>query len=410
MKHRDRLTIGFLSTYPPTSCGLATFTAALRSAIAHGRGSEAGLGVVSLVDSPLGKPNPEVVYEHVNGDGASLASAIDALNSFDVAFLQHEYGIYGGPDGNEVVDLLSDLEIPAIVTLHTVLSQPSPAQRSILETVVALAERTIVMSETAHRRLVNGYQVSSAKVRVIPHGARISVGGPSPASGTRPVVLTWGLIGPGKGLEMAIDAIAGLQDLRPLPRYVILGKTHPKVQASQGDAYLEGLVARVHDLGLDDVVEFDGRYLGTDELAAAVGLADLVVLPYESTEQVTSGVLVEALAAGKPVVATAFPHAVELLDSGAGIVVPHDDPVALTTALRRVLTQPSLAARMAVEAELIGSTLHWPAIGNRYDEMARKLVAGHQAAHGLKIAQRTQEVIGGLATAGRLAPGAAGSR
>ncbi len=391
--------IAFLSTYPPTSCGLATFTAALRGAVAGERGSDEGLGVVSLVDRRPSELKPEVVHEHLNGDRVSLAGAIAALNSFDAVFVQHEYGVYGGTDGSEVLDLLSGLEIPAVVTLHTVLSQPSLSQRSILESVVALAERTIVMSDTAGQRLVNGYRIDPAKVRVVPHGARVSPDGPSLANGTRPVALTWGLIGPGKGLEMAIDAFAGLRDLRPLPRYVILGKTHPKVQASQGDAYLEGLVARVHDLGLDDAVEFDGRYLDTDALAVAVRQADLVVLPYESTEQVTSGVLVEAIAAGKPVIATAFPHAVELLSTGAGIVVPHGDPIALSAALRRVFTRPSLAARMAVEARLIGSTLHWPAIAGRYHHMATKLVARRQTARALSTAKQPQ-VSDGLAKVG----------
>ncbi|MCP4227700.1 MAG: glycosyltransferase, partial [Actinomycetia bacterium] len=167
-------------------------------------------------------------------------------------FVQHEYGIFGGPDGSEVLDLLAGLEIPAVVTLHTVLGQPSRSQRSILEKVVALAERTIVMSDTAKRRLVNGYRVGPAEVRVVPHGARVGLGGACLANGTWPVVLTWGLIGSGKGLEMAIDAFAGLQDLRPLPRYVILGKTHPKVQASQGDFYLNGLMSRANEFGLDD--------------------------------------------------------------------------------------------------------------------------------------------------------------
>jgi len=397
---RELPSIAFLSTYPPTSCGLATFTAALREAVADGRGSDEGLGVVSLVDSRHGELKPEVVHEHLNGNSASLGRAIHVLNSFDAVVVQHEYGIYGGPDGREVLDLLSGLRIPAVVTLHTVLSQPSPSQRSILEKVVALAERTIVMSETASRRLVDGYRVDPAKVRVIPHGARVSLGGPSLANGTRPVVLTWGLIGPGKGLEMAIDACAALRDLRPLPRYIILGKTHPKVQASQGDAYLEGLVARVHDLGLDDVVEFDDRYLDTETLAVAVRQSDLVVLPYESTEQVTSGVLVEALAANKPIIATAFPHAVELLGAGAGIVVPHDDPHALSAALRKVLSQPSKAARMAVEASLIGSTLYWPAISRRYDRMATKLVAQHQAAQTLARAKQPEEVSDALAWVG----------
>ena len=367
--------IGFLSTYPPTSCGLATFTAALRGAIAKRRGSDHGLGVVRLVDNPVADAGPEVVYEHRNADHSSLQGAIEALNQFDVAVVQHEFGIYGGPDGEEVLDLLSGLDIPAIVTLHTVLTRPSSSQRLILENVSALAERTIVMSDTACRRLVGGYDVDPASVRVIPHGAGTGLRGRSLANGPRPVALTWGLIGPGKGLEMAIDAVADLKDIDPLLRYVILGKIHPKVQASQGDAYLKGLMSRVNDLGLGAIVEFDRRYLDLDSLALAVRQADVVVLPYESTEQVSSGVLVEALAAGKPVIATAFPHAAELLSTGAGVTVPHRDPRALTAALRHVLTQPDHATEMAAEARRIAGTLYWPVIARRYDHMAAKLLA-----------------------------------
>ncbi|MEE8491725.1 MAG: glycosyltransferase [Acidimicrobiia bacterium] len=343
------------------------------------------------MDDPTVDGGPEIVYEHRNGDRSSLQGAIETLNQFDVAIIQHEFGIYGGPDGVEVLDFLSGLDIPAIVSLHTVLTRPSSSQRSILERLSALAERTVVMSDTASRRLVNGYDVDPASVRVIPHGAGTRLGGPSLANGARPVVLTWGLIGPGKGLEMAIDGFAGLKDIHPLPRYVILGKTHPRVQASQGDAYLNGLISRVNDLGLGGIVEFDGRYLDLESLARAVRQADVVVLPYESTEQVTSGVLVEAIAAGKPVVATTFPHATELLSTGAGIVVPHDDPPALAAALRQVLTQPGRAAKMAAEARRIAATLYWPAIAERYDNMAAKLLSRHRATgmHAETAAQQT---------------------
>ena len=389
--------IQFLSTYPPTSCGLATFTTALRGAIADERHSTQGLGVVSLVDERPRQRRAGAVYEHLNGDPASVVRTVDVLNTSDVVFVQHEYGIYGQPDGREVIDLMSGLEVPAVVTLHTVLTHPSSNQRSILEKVVALSARTIVMSETAHARLVSGYSVDPAKIRVVPHGARVSLSGPSLAKGTRPVVLTWGLIGPGKGLELAIDAVSGLHDLSPLPRYIILGKTHPKVQASQGDAYRDGLIARAIGLGLDDVVEFDGRYLDLEGLTRAVRQADVVVLPYESTEQVTSGVLVEAIAAGKPVIATAFPHAVELLGTGAGIVVPHGEPKALAAALRKVLTDPALASAMAREAARIGSTLQWPAIARRYHDMATHLAARRQAVPALTAATRQQEAFDGLA-------------
>jgi glycosyltransferase involved in cell wall biosynthesis len=247
------------------------------------------------------------------------------------------------------------------------------------------------MSDAASRRIIDRYEVDPSKIRVIPHGASDILGGPPLANGPRPTVLTWGLIGPGKGLETAIDAFAGLRDLRPLPRYRILGETHPKVRASQGDSYLESLVARVHDRGLDDVVEFGCRYLDNDALTIAIRQADLVVLPYESTEQVTSGVLVEAIAAGKPVIATAFPHAVELLATGAGIVIPHGDTMALAAALRTVLCDSTLAGRMAAQARLVGSNLYWPSIARRYDGMITKLVAQHRAARTLATAARPRE-------------------
>ena len=368
--------IGFVSTYPPTVCGLATFTAALRSAMVEGRGSDERLDVVSLVESRLEKPRPEVVYQHLTGSRASLARTVEALSNHDVAFVQHEYGIYGGPDGSEILDLVSNLDPYTVVTLHTVRSNPTPSQQHILERIVDMADETIVMSDTAFLRLESGYDLDTEKVRLIPHGATASLSGPSLAAGTRPVVLTWGLIGPGKGLDTAIEAFAALKDLRPLPRYIILGKTHPKVHAVQGDAYLDDLRARAHALGLDDVLEFDSRYLDVASLTMAIRQADIVLLPYESTEQATSGVLVEAIAARKPVVATAFPHAIEMLGTGAGAVVPHSDPGAMATALRGLLTDPGLAIRMADVASSMGATLYWPAVADRHESVVSRLMAG----------------------------------
>jgi glycosyltransferase involved in cell wall biosynthesis len=367
--------IGFLSTYPPTSCGLATFTRALRHAIANERGSDDNLGVVSVSDTSIDTLPSEVAYSHVNGEAGSLREAIQTLNRFDLAMIQHEYGIFGGPDGVEVLDILRGLDVPSVVTLHTVLSNPSPSQRSILEAVVAMSDATVVMSETANRRLREVYDVDRSKVSTIPHGARLSLRGPSLSDGHRPVFLTWGLIGPGKGLESAIEAFTNVRDLRPLPRYVILGKTHPKVRATSGEVYRDGLIQRVEDLGLGDIVEFDDRYLDIDALTLAVRSADFVILPYESTEQVTSGVLVEALGAGKPVIATAFPHARELLADGAGIVVPHSDPGEMGTAIRTIVESPALAARMSGRAQTVGSTMYWPVVARRYESLVDRVVA-----------------------------------
>jgi polysaccharide biosynthesis protein PslF len=368
--------IGFVSTYPPTECGLATFTLALLGAIGDLRGSVEGLGVVSLLDQDAGgSSGSEVIYEHANGDPASLQGATEVLNTFDAVVFEHEYGIYGGRDGAEILEMVSGVNVPTLVTLHTVPTRPTDNQQRILERLVAETDQTIVMTQAAARRLTSQYDVDTGKVMVIPHGANPDLAGSHLALGRRrQVILTWGLIGPGKGLERGISSFAGLKDLDPAPRYVILGRTHPKVRAAQGDAYLDGLKSLVADLGLGDIVEFDGRYMDIESLIETIRGVDGILIPYDSKEQATSGVLVEAIAAGKPVIATAFPHAVEILDSGAGIVVPHDDPAAMTAALRSLLTDPDKAAGMADEARSIGSTLFWPIIAATYESVVADIV------------------------------------
>lgn len=392
----NRPSVGFVSTYPPTACGLATFTAALRGAIAEGRGSGEGLRVVRLVEGGQhATPHPEVSFQHLNGDRTSLVEAADVLNQHDVALFQHEYGIYGGPDGVEILDLMERVEVPSIVTLHTVLTKSSPRQKQILETIVEQSAGSVVMSDTALSRLIARYDVDPDKVSMIPHGAMAGLAGPTVARGSRPLVITWGLIGPGKGLETALEALTLVSDLRPVPRYLILGRTHPKIQATEGDAYMESLKARVETLGLEGVVEFDGRYLDVDTLCSIIRQADIALLPYQSTEQVTSGVLVEAMAAGKPVVATPFPHAVEMLSTGAGLLVPHGNPEAMAGALRRLITEPGLSAGAAQMAASIGATLHWPVVAEQYEAMAAE-----SAGQRLRVPALPRRPTDGLARVG----------
>ncbi len=361
-------TVGMVSTYPPTTCGLATFTLSLRRAMSGLRKSSEGLPVVSVVDS-MADTRPEVTHQHLNGDPTSLAYAVTKLNQCDAVLIQHEYGIYGGPDGVEVLELLDRLTVPAVTTLHTIPNDPTPEQQRILESIVASSARTIVMSNAASLRLISRYDIDPAKVRVIPHGANPDLAGPLDTENARPVVLSWGLIGPGKGLETAIAAFSELGDVSPRPRYVILGDTHPKVKAQQGDSYLEGLKVQAEAAGVGDIVEFDNRYLDTDSLIEMIHGVDFVLIPYDSREQATSGVLVEAVAAGKPVVATAFPHAIEMLGTGAGIVVPQRDSTAMAAAIRKLLTNSGLAGRMADTARSIGSTMYWPSVAASYEAL-----------------------------------------
>jgi glycosyltransferase involved in cell wall biosynthesis len=380
---------GFVSTYPPTQCGLATFTSSLMTAMI-GRQDHAGYddtaSVIRLLEFPAGPrgfhdPAAEVVGTMVGGDPRGPAAAAMLLSNCDVVVIQHEYGIFGGQDGDEVLSLLAELRVPSIVVLHTVLTTPTDHQRQVLESVVRLASAAVTMTSTARDRLVAGYRIDPAKVQVIPHGSADIAGRTDHAALTaRPVVLTWGLIGPGKGIEWGIEAMSRLRDLRPEPQYVVAGQTHPKVRETAGEAYRDGLRDRIHRLGLESSVQLDGRYRNNSDLAALVRSASVVLLPYDSTEQVTSGVLIEAVAAQRPVVATRFPHAVELLAGGAGILVPQRDPAAMAEALRAVLTSESLAATMTRAAASQTAELLWPAVAQRYRDLAADLIRAEMAA------------------------------
>ena len=366
---------GILSTYPPTPCGLATFSAALSEGL---RANGSDVSVVRVADGSSSS-DARVIGELVNGSATSVAATSELLNASDIVVVQHEYGIYGGVDGDEVVDIIGGLRIPSIVVAHTVLKDPTPHQRSVLEAIAAMAAQVVVMSEAASQRLCLGFDVDPRKVTTIGHGATVPRRLAPPAGSDGPTLLTWGLLGPGKGIERVIDVMASLRDLPVRPRYLIAGRTHPKVLAADGEAYRNARAEQARLRGVADSVSFDASYRDVSSLTALVQSSAVVVLPYDSTDQVTSGVLVDAIASGRPVVATAFPHAVELLASGAGIVVGHDDPDALASALLRLLTEPHLAATMAAEAVRLAPRMAWPIVANAYLDLAHHLLGERPA-------------------------------
>lgn len=374
---------GFLSSYPPTRCGLATFTESLAAAVV--RVGEADAHIVRVLDAPEPRPallrstRTEVVADLIADDQGSISAAVRALNACDIAVVQHEYGIYGGRDGEDVLAVLREIDIVCIVVLHTVLASPTRHQREVLEEVCRLATAVVVMTENARELLITRYTVIAEEVQVIPHGVPEPLVRVPRSARTSKRVLSWGLISPGKGIEWGIRAFAQLRDLAPGAEYLVAGQTHPKVLAHAGEAYRESLSALVDELGLAEAVTLDGRYLDPQQLAELVRTADVVLLPYDSRDQATSGVLIEAIAAGIPVVATAFPHAVELLSGGAGIVVPHEDPDAIARALRSVLTMPVTAERMRAAALRDSGEAAWPSVAERYLELYERLAAARAA-------------------------------
>lgn len=355
--------IGFVSTYPPTQCGLATFSAALEKGLRANGVTD--IGVVRCGRSPESPDLPGVVAHLEDGVSSSINDAAFVLNTFDCVVLQHEYGIFGGPDGSDVLDLLDAIRVPVITTLHTVPLDPSPRQRSVLEAVVARSDVAVTMTAAARERLLALYDVHPLTIATIPHGAtlppRFAPNVTAPAT-----VLTWGLLGPGKGIEWVIDALAEVSDVVPPITYLVAGETHPKVRERDGEAYRESLVRRAAERGVADRIVFDQRYRSVAELVELAASVAVVVLPYESNDQVTSGVLVDAVAAGTPVVSTRFPHSEELLGDGAGIVVPHRDPAAIARALRTVLTRPNVAEAMRTRARQLAERHSWNAVAAQY--------------------------------------------
>jgi glycosyltransferase involved in cell wall biosynthesis len=375
-----RYRIGLLSTYPPKRCGLATFAAALeRGLVQDGHrvevvGIHDGVGLFSTAQF--------VAIELINGDSDSRRGAVEVLSLCDVAIVQHEFGIYGGVDGDEVIDILEVLRVPTIVTLHTVPLHPTWNQKAVLIAIGEMANRVVVMSKAARDLLISLYLFDPSKIVTIPHGASTpsfeavtQSGGPIDQ---RPQLLTWGLLGPGKGIEHVIDALALLKDVGIRPNYTVAGITHPNVIAREGDRYRRSLIARAREQGVGDQIIFDDRYRDAAALGSFVASSSVVILPYDSLEQVTSGVLVESLAAGRPVIATAFPHAVELLTNTAGIVVPHADLQAMAEAIKSLISDPQLSDALAAEARHLAQFFSWPVVAHSYALLVDQVVTEKQ--------------------------------
>jgi glycosyltransferase involved in cell wall biosynthesis len=297
-----------------------------------------------------------------------------------VVSIQHEYGIWGGEDGGHVIDFLRALDVPSIATLHTVLQHPTPGQRAVLSQLVALTDATVVMSHSAADRLASVYGIDRGRLHVIPHGvpelpfvdaARVK---PSLGVEDRQVILSFGLLGPGKGYELAIAALPEVVAAHPSVLYVVVGETHPDLVRSEGERYREGLVARVASLGLEDHVRFVNRYVGRVELTKWLEAADVFVTPYPNLDQIVSGTLSYAMGAGRPVVSTPYAYAAEVLADGRGVLVPPASPAVLATALNELLGDPEMRAAIGRRAYAYSRRMVWSAVGTAYRDLFAHVV------------------------------------
>jgi glycosyltransferase involved in cell wall biosynthesis len=356
-----------VGTFPPTECGIATYTANLRDGL-----ETCGLDsrVLRIVDdTEIGSDTHHVVDHWVRTQPRGAASAAAAVSPFDSVLVQHEFGIYPGVDGVDVVPFVEMCRPAVFTVLHTVLDTPTSSQRWIIDALVQSSELVVVHTAVAATRLTRVHRVPTSKVAIVPHGATSNLHGPRPLRSGEPIMLTWGLLGPGKGVERGIDAVAQMRSAGLDVRYVVAGETHPKVLLREGEQYRESLQELARARGVADLVDFDGCYRSWDALRAIVRSADVVLVPYDTRDQITSGVLVEALAAGKPVVATAFPHAIELGPTGAVIVVDQESPDGIASSVTAILTDESVRATMQAAARVESSRYDWPIVGEHFHRL-----------------------------------------
>ena len=375
--------LALVSTYQPRACGIAVFSGDLRQALLD-VDSSLEVDVVSIVRGGPATHPPEVVTtirQDLRSDYPAAAAELERRGT-DVVLIEHEYGIFGGEAGEYVLALTEQLRIPVVVTLHTVLTEPSPRQAATLTALCRRAALVMVFTETARQMVVAQGVVAAERVRVVPHGAPDilnAMAGARPGSSElastapeltgaatdlglarltdRTVLSTFGLIGASKGLELVIRALPPVVAARPDVLYLIAGQTHPEIVKNEGESYRLGLERLVRDLGLTDHVAFVDRFLTVDELAVLLARTDLYVTPYRGFDQIVSGALTFAVAAGCPVVSTPYRYAENLLGSGAGVLVPFGDVDRLSAAVLELLQTPGLlaAARTAFadpEAEI----------------------------------------------------------
>ena len=359
--------IALIGNFLPRKCGLATFTTHTYTALTQ-RFPDLQVDVYAMDDHPGRYDYPAAVTraipQHDRAAYLDAARAIEASGA-QALWIQHEYGIYGGAAGEFLIALIDRLSIPVIATLHTVLENPNPDERRVMEALLRRCSRVIVMAEKGREMLKRVHGAEARKLVMIPHGvpdrafadpddfkARFGWQG-------REVVLTFGLLAPSKGIETVIEAMPEIAAARPESLYVILGATHPNLVAHEGEAYRERLKALAADLGVSDHVAFLDGFVEQDELLDYLQAADVYATPYPNPAQITSGTLSYAVAVGKPVVSTPYVHATEILDEDHGVLVPFHDSAAFAREIVRLLADKPARMALAKRAYARGRTMLW---------------------------------------------------
>lgn len=371
------LNFAFLSTYPPRECGIATFTQDLVRELKKKK--ELNPGVIAISDG-LYSYDDDVLFDFAQQNRESYIEAAERINRSGIQLLviEHEYGIFGGEEGEYLLDLIRRVRKPIITTLHTILTTPNQKRHDILQELCERSETVVIMAENSRKILQDVYGVDADKIEVIPHGVP-SFNLPSRETlkkehqlQDRTIVSTFGLISPGKGLEYGIEAIGQVAKKHPEVLYLILGQTHPVVRRQYGEAYRSSLEKKVRELGLENNVRFVNKYLTKEEIVRGLQLSDIYMTPYLGREQAVSGTLAYAAGYGRVIVSTPYLYAKEMLADGRGLLVEFEDSRSISEAINFLIENPENRREMEAKTLCLGKTMLWDAVANRYVKTFRK--------------------------------------
>lgn len=367
----------YVSTYIPRECGIATYTKDLTNAI-NLLNPYYLADIIAIDDEHLGGKKLsypwEVKYKIDQNNLKSWLNAADYINQSgaEVVVLQHEFGIYGGPQGEMIIPFVEAIKKPIVVTFHTVIPQPSEQYRTIVSRLGARANAIVVMVNTAVTRLVKDYGLDEAKIVVVPHGVPDIPFTPSAVAkkelslGDDNIIMSFGLVSRGKGYEHVVEALPAILKKHPSTKFLILGETHPVILRQEGESYRESLQKRAEELGVADALVFVNRYLDLEEIVDYLKATDIYITPFINLDQITSGTLSYAVGAGRACISTPYLYAQEVLDGNRGMLVPPSDGSAIAAAAIELLDNPKKRLEIAKKAYAYGRNMIWPSVALRH--------------------------------------------